>query len=312
MSEFRCTPPRSPFFGSRSLTQSDRLEADVAIIGFPHGTPYRGIDNRVHETTADHIRGSLRDEPEWAAHWDFDYDGTLHAGGSLRLVDLGNLETRTADADGNRRQIEAATRAILQAGAVPVAIGGDDSVPIPFLAAYSDHGPITIVQVDAHIDWRDERSGEKWGFSSTMRRASEMSHVDAMVQVGMRAFGSARRGEVDDALRWGSKFVPAREVHKAGIGAVTAHIEKGAKCVIALDCDALDPSIMPAVAAPTPGGLTYTQMIELVAAVAARAQIVGFSMVEFVPGKDTNGLAGLTAARILCNVVGAIGKAAKG
>ena len=93
---------------------------------------------------------------------------------------------------------------------------------------------------------------------------------------------------------------------------MTAHIEKGAKCVIALDCDALDPSIMPAVAAPTPGGLTYTQMIEIVAAVAARAQIVGFSMVEFVPGKDTNGLAGLTAARILCNVVGAIGKAAKG
>jgi agmatinase len=81
--------------------------------------------------------------------------------------------------------------------------------------------------------------------------------------------------------------------------------------VIALDCDALDPGIMPAVAAPTPGGLTYTQLIELIGGIAAKARIAGFNLVEFVPGRDTGNLSGLTAARILCNVVGAIGKAGK-
>lgn len=311
MPEIRSRPPSRPFFGAQSWTSPAKLEADVAIIGFPHGTPYREIDNRVHEEAPDYIRASIRDEPEWAGHWDFDHEGTLLADGSVRLVDLGNLETKSADGEENRKRIEAATRAVLQAGAVPLAIGGDDSVPIPFLAAYSDHGPITVFQIDAHIDWRDERYGVHYGFSSTMRRASEMPHVKSMVQVGMRGAGSARRSEVEDAKRWGAKLVTAREVHKAGVQAALGHVQPGSKCVIALDCDALDPAIMPAVAAPTPGGLSYTQLIELIAGVAAKAQIAGFSLVEFVPGRDTGNLSGLTAARILCNVVGAIGKLGK-
>ena len=311
MPEIKSSPPRRPFFGAASWRPPAKLEADVAIIGFPHGTPYSEIDNRVHEEAPDYIRGAVRDEPEWAGHWDFDYDGTLLADGSVRLADLGNLETSSADGKENRKRIEAATRAILQAGAVPLAIGGDDSVPIPFLAAYSEHGPITVFQIDAHIDWRDERYGEQYGFSSTMRRASEMRHVTAMVQVGMRGAGSARRAEVEDAKSWGAKHVTAREVHKTGVQAALGHIQPGSKCVIAVDCDALDPAIMPAVAAPTPGGLTYTQLIELVAGVAAKAQIAGFSLVEFVPGRDNGNLSGLTAARILSNVVGAIGRSVK-
>ncbi len=206
---------------------------------------------------------------EWTDHWDYDLGGPLLDGSALTIADLGDLATVSADGAGNRVKIEAMTRAVLAAGALPMMLGGDDSVPIPFLAGFADTGPITILQVDAHIDWRDERLGERFGFSSTMRRASEMAHVRRIIQVGQRALGSARRGELDDAASWGVTFVPARRVHAEGIGAAIAAIEPGARVVISIDCDALDPGIMPAVQAPTPGGLDYWQIADLIAAVAA-------------------------------------------
>ena len=70
--------------------------------------------------------------------------------------------------------------------------------------------------------------------------------------------------------------------------------------------DALDAAEMPAVAYPTPGGLTYTHVTDLIAGVAAKARIAGFCMVEFVPGRDRSKIAAFTAARIAANVVGRI------
>jgi len=162
---------------------------------------------------------------------------------------------------------------------------------------------MTVVQIDAHIDWREERRGERFGYSSTMRRASEMEHVERIMQVGIRGLGSARREEVEIARNWGAKIITAREIHRDGIDAALAHIPEGANCLITLDCDGIDPSIMPAVLARTPGGLTYTQVIDLIAAVASKANLVAFDMIEFVPERDTTGTATITAARIVCTMV---------
>jgi agmatinase len=190
--------------------------------------------------------------------------------------------------------------------AVPILLGGDDSVPIPFFAGFAGHGPIWIVQIDAHIDWRDELHGERLGYSNPMRRASEMAHVAGMVQIGIRGVGSARRQEVEAAKRYGSHLVTAREIHALGVEAALRHIPDGAQVVITLDCDGLDPSIMPGVAARTPGGLTYTQVIDLVAGVGRRGRIVGFDLVELYPPADIGGISALTAARLLVNVIGTI------
>ncbi len=187
-------------------------------------------------------------------------------------------------------------------------IGGDDSVPIPFIEALKPVGPLTIVQIDAHIDWRDERRGEPFGFSSTMRRASEFAHVERIIQVGIRGLGSARREEVQIARDWGAQIITARTVHAGGIHTVMEHVPKGANCLVTFDCDALDPSIMPAVMAPTAGGLSYTQLIDLVAAIAGDANLVAFDLIEFVPERDPNGIAATTAARILANVVGCLAR----
>ncbi|TGV65619.1 agmatinase, partial [Mesorhizobium sp. M00.F.Ca.ET.158.01.1.1] len=102
-------------------------------------------------------------------------------------VDAGDILTIMHDNAGNRARIEAKTREILSSPAVPILLGGDDSVVSPFLAGFADHGPVWILQIDAHIDWRDEVHGERYGYSSPMRRASEMAHVAGMVQVGLRS-----------------------------------------------------------------------------------------------------------------------------
>ena len=185
-------------------------------------------------------------------------------------------------------------------------IGGDDSVPIPFIAGFSAISPLTILQIDAHIDWREERYGERLGFSSTMRRASEMAHVEKIVQVGMRGMGSAREGEVRDAEAWGAKLITSADIHDRGIGLALDEIEAGASLLITLDCDALDWSIMPAVTYPTTGGLTYTQVTRLIQGAIAKARLVGFDLIEFVPKRDKGGIGTFTAARLICNVIGSL------
>lgn len=299
------SPKISPFMGATPSRTADGY--DAAIFGAPHGTPYTGIDNRVHQSAPDAFRKAIAPDAEWLEHWDFDLQRPL-LGNGIAVCDLGNLKTASKDAEGNRHKIESCTAKIIEAGAVPIMFGGDDSVPIPFIAGFAHHPAIVILQIDAHIDWRDERYGEPNGFSSTMRRASERDHVWRIVQVGARGMGSARQAEIEDAENWGARIIRARDVHHHGLQLALDSIPDDSECVICLDCDALDASEMPAVAYPSPGGLTFTQVTDLIAGVAAKAHIAGFCMVEFVPKRDPAGIAAFTAARIACNVIGRITK----
>jgi agmatinase len=278
----------------------------AVIFAAGHGTNYPGDDSSSYALAADAIRVASQSEAAFVGHWDFDLGGPLFDGGPVCCIDSGDVATAMHDNEGNRARIEARTREILALPAVPILLGGDDSVPIPFIAGFADHGPVWILQIDAHIDWRDEVRGERQGYSNPMRRVSEMPHVAGMVQVGIRGLGSARLGEIEAARSYGSHLVTARAVHAQGVEAALRHIPGGARVVITLDCDGLDPGIMPGVAARTPGGLSYTQAIDLIAGVGKRGTIAGFDLVELYPPADMDGLSALTAARLLVNAIGAI------
>jgi agmatinase len=223
-----------------------------------------------------------------------------------RVCDAGDLPQEEADAQGNRARIFGAIGQILDAGAVPILLGGDDSLPIPMLEAYGARGAFWVLQVDAHIDWRDAVQGERLGLSSTMRRISEMEHVAGIVQVGQRGIGSARPQDLADAVAAGVTFVPGGEVARDGVGRAIDMIPAGAEVVICFDCDALDPAIMPAVIGRTPGGLSYWQALELIAGVAAKARIAGFALTEFMPERDIDGQGAILAAQMITSVLGLI------
>jgi agmatinase len=281
---------------------ADGIGASIGVLGIPDATPYTPGQPSHSAGAPGALRAILKGYATVPEHYDFDIEGLRPSG----IVDCGDLVGDPSDPAGTRERIQVAVARLLEAGVVPVVLGGDDSVPIPMFQAFAGRGPLTVIQVDAHLDWRDEVRGERFGWSSPMRRASEMDWITGMVQVGQRGIGSARTAEVTDARGWGSSIVTAAEVHRAGIGAALERVPVGARCLITVDCDGLDPSIMPAVMAPVPGGLWYHQVLELLHGVAAKATIVGFDLVEFVPARDPSGVAALTAARIVCNGIAAI------
>jgi len=147
-------------------------------------------------------------------HWDFDANAPMHL---PPMVDAGDVPGDLSDGPGNSRRTTAAVSAILERGVIPICIGGDDSVPIPIPRAYAGREPLTILQVDAHLDFRDEIDGVREGYSSPMRRASEMEHVERILQVGLRGVGSARASDVIDARAAGNLLVNARELRERGV-----------------------------------------------------------------------------------------------
>src|SRR5690606_31809124 len=288
-------PAGASFLGAPVVTDLDGLAADYAVIGIPHGVPY---DPEGPVTTAALAPRAVRERSErygaFREHHDFDTGGPLLPPG-VRVVDVGDVPTDPADPAGNRERASRAVAALLARGVVPVVLGGDDSTPPFALAAYAGHRPVTVVQVDAHVDYRDEVGGERHGYSSPMRpcvlgayaghrpgtgvqvgahvdyrgevggerhgyssrmrRAAEMPWVERVVHVGIRGVGSARREDVEATLARGNAIVTAREVHERGAAAALERVPEGGRYYLAVDVDGFDPSVVPGTAALAPGGL---------------------------------------------------------
>jgi agmatinase len=296
------------FLGLPMAGDLGALQAQIAILGVPCATPYPAVGPYCAGAPKA-IRAAIAGYASNLPHVDFDLGGPIFPD-TITAVDGGDLACTEADPAANRVAIRDAVATVVARGAVPIVIGGDDSVPIPVFEAFQDRGPFTIVQIDAHIDWREEMAGERFGLSSTMRRASEMAHVERIVLVGQRGIGSARPGDFAGAKAWGAIFVPARDVHERGIAPVLDAVPAGSDVLLTLDCDGLDPAIMPGVIAPAPGGLTYWQAVGILHGIAAKARIAAFDIVEFVPERDVAGLGALTAARIIANVLGLVARQA--
>lgn len=291
----------STFLGLPAITEPTADLASV-IVGAPCATPYESVGAYCADAP-DAIRRAIAGYAANISHMDFDFGEPLFPFG-IDAADMGNLPFAENDSAANRERIRDAVTRILDSNAVPVVIGGDDSIPIPMIDAFAGRGQYTVVQIDAHIDWRDEVRGERMGLSSTMRRASEMTHIDGIIQVGQRGIGSARPADYQDALDAGVTFIPARQVHRDGIAAAIEAVPADSQVIIALDCDALDPSIVPGVIGRAPGGLTYWQVVELLHGIATKSTIAAFDLVEYMPDVDVDGIGALNNARIICNVLG--------
>jgi agmatinase len=286
-------------------TNLERLEADIAILGIPHGTPYD-----LNDLHSIHAPQALRKESirytEDPIAWDFDMDGTLLGNGSVRVVDGLDVPGIVEAPSYNKQATIKAMRQILKAGVIPVVLGGDDSIPIAVFQAFSDQPPFTILQLDAHIDWRDEVNGIKDGYSSTMRRASEMPWVSGIIQVGAHGVGSARAEEIQAARAYGAQIITAAQYRQGGIQTVTQHLPPGSRVYISMDYDVLDLSIMPAVGAPSPGGLQYEDVLHVFQTIIHNYDVVGVNLVEFAPELDTYGLGTITATRVAWITIGSL------
>ena len=285
----------------------DDLDADIAILGIPFGMPYHPEAMANDQSRApDAIRHASMDIDYTLNHYDFDLGGPLLDGKNIRIVDCGNVSADTSDHGEHYRRAEAAARRIFRANATLIALGGDHGIPIPVMRALEEHGsPITLVHIDAHLDWRDEINGEKEGYSSPIRRASEMPWIDKIVQIGIRGIGSARDGEVEDAKAYGADIVTAYEMHDIGMDAVLDRIPDGGPYYLTIDADGIDPTIMPAVLAQTPGGLDWVQTWKFIHGLVNKGRVLGMDLVEIAPKYDVGNITMIHAERLICNFIGA-------
>jgi agmatinase len=281
------------------------LEAEIAIIGVTDGYPYSMADTTSQSHAAPRtIRHQSLRMVEFLGHYDFDFGGPLLGDKPPRIVDCGDVAMEPGQFAANSQAVTEVIAAILDRGAVPIVLGGDDSVPIPVLRAYAGRGELCIVQLDAHLDWRDERYGVREGLSSPMRRASELPWVTGMAQIGLRGAGSGREIEFADARAYGSVLIGAEEVHRDGVDAALRKIPRADRYYIAFDADGLDPSFAPAVQAQSFGGLTYYEASNLLRGVARLGTVVGYDIVEVVPSADVADMTSRVAARLTLNLIG--------
>ena len=133
---------------------------------------------------------------------------------------------------------------------------------------------INIVQFDAHLDFAMSRGPQKYGNGSPIRRMREMPHIGSIVQIGMRGLGSSSRQDWEEA-RAANTVITAKDFHRLGVEKVLAQIPAG-KTFITFDIDAYDISLMPATAAPSPGGLLYDETCELLSGICAKRTSIGF------------------------------------
>ena len=308
----RLEPPAGGvgFLGAPVHTDAATVDADLAVLGVPFGVPYdmRGVASGASEAP-EAVRASAARLAPFLDHHDFDVGGPLLGDPPLRLVDCGDVPGNPRDLDDNAARATEAVRAVLDRGAVPIVLGGDDSVPILVLRAYARHGPVHVVQIDAHLDFRDEVRSVREGYSSPMRRASEMDHVARVVHVGQRGVGASRPQDVADTLAAGNAIVTAREVREAGPKAVLRHLPEGSASFVTLDCDGLDPAVMPGTSAPMPGGLSFDEAAGILGGLAPRCRVVGMDVVEHYPSLDVNGITSLAVVRLIANLVGGMARA---
>ena len=198
---------------------------------------------------------------------------------------------------------EEAVRYVIQKGALPVSIGGDDGITNPVIRGLDGLNDITIIQIDAHLDWRNERFGEKDGYSSPMRRASELAHISTIHQIGIRSFGSSRKSDLEEARRWGAKIHSAQKIHADGVKSVVDSLPLGGQFFVSLDVDGLDPSVVPGTIALAPGGILWWEMVELFEALVKKGNIVGLNVVELAPQNDLNQISMITAGRLILKLL---------
>jgi agmatinase len=281
------------------------IDADFAVLGAPFdfGTQFRAGarfgPRGIREASTLFSFGH-------AGAYDHEDDLTYLAADEVRIVDIGDADIVHTDTVKSHANIENGVRAILAAGATPIVLGGDHSVNIPCINAFSDEKPFHLVQIDAHLDFVDERHGVKYGHGNPLRRAAEKSYVTGLSQIGIRNVSSTAKDGYDDARRMGSDIQSVRQFRALGVAGILDRIPADRRYYVTIDIDGFDPSIAPGTGTPSHGGFLYYEVLELLDGLTKRGKVIGVDLVEVAPDYDQSGSTTTLAAQLLLNFIGRI------
>ena len=267
----------------------------------PHTTDLTGVDAAVYGIpfdTATTYRTGTRFGPEGirsASALLRPYNPALEVNvvETLSIVDYGDLPVSPGDTQRTYGQVEEALAPLVEAGVFPLGLGGDHSVTLAELRVLArKHGPLALLQLDAHGDTWDEYFGQRYFHGTTFLRAAEEKLIDpaASVQAGLR--GSLfEDGDLESARELGFAVVPCDQLRTLGPGgyASLARERIGTRPVfISFDVDVLDPAFAPGTGTPEVGGLSTAEALALLRALRG-INLVGADVVEVSPPYDGPG-----------------------
>lgn len=292
------------FLRAPLATSIDGVGASVVVLGVPtdEGSPYkpgsRFAPRAIREHSLRLCGGGGYFDP--LAGQTF-LDDILKEG---RLVDAGDAVILPTDVTATFDHITTTVRKILDAGALPVILGGDHAVPYPTVRAYSE--PLHVVQFDAHLDYEPFVHGLTMTNGHAFRHIAHMDHVRSLTQIGIRSIRNPK-ATFDESIADGNTVVTMSEFAAGGIETALQHIPLGAAVYVSIDIDALDMSLVPGCVSAEPDGMTYSQLREALAGVVRHSQVVGFDLCEVNPMLDVaTGITSYLAAYTIVEFLGQI------
>ena len=276
--------------------QTELAGVDVAILGAPFdsGTSYRsGARLGPRE---------IRSQSSLIRPWS--YFQKVSPFESLMVVDAGDIDVPPVGIDKAYEAIERGVGRVLDAKAIPMIVGGDHSISLPCLRAVAaKHGPVSLIQFDAHIDTWGDYFGGKYFHGSPFRRAIEegLLRPGEYTQVGIR--GPMYGEEADFAFQTAHRVntIDIAQVKQQGIGTTVDRIRANTSgaVYVTFDIDSVDPAYAPGTGTPEVGGLTSYEAQELVRGLAG-LDVVGCDIVEVAPQFDGPGqITALLAANLM-------------
>ena len=269
-------------------------EVDVAIVGVPFDT---GVTYRVGGRFGPNaVRAASVMLRPYNANLDvkpFDV---------LSCVDYGDVAIVPGYIERSYERIEAAVAPIVEAGVVPLLIGGDHACTLPHLRATRSLGPVAVIDFDSHTDAWDSYFGERYNHGTWMRRAIEEGLVDVAhsIEVGLR--GSIYESGDWTGLRTelGLDYLTTEDVFALGPDSVAARIRERVgdrRAFISFDIDVVDPAFAPGTGTPEAGGPSARDMLAILRLLTG-IDFVGFDVVEVIPAYDPAGQTATLAANL--------------
>jgi agmatinase len=289
-------------FGGAPYTQDPALLAgfDVAIVGAPTDDL---VSDRPGTRFAPRAIRTASCPP--GPH----LEAKVDAFAELRIVDYGDAPVLPADAERTHAAIEATVGEVLDAGLLPIVLGGDHSIAEPDVRACARrHGRVGLVHFDTHTDTGTEVFGVEVSHGTPMYRLVRDGHVDPSryVQIGLRGYWP---GEAEFAWQ-AEQGITAFFMHDVRDLGIDAVVERTVAAVgagpvfLSVDVDVLDPAFAPGTGTPEPGGMTSVELLRAVRTVAERLELVGADVVEVIPtAVGSADITALVAERIVREIL---------
>ncbi|MHA1219165.1 MAG: agmatinase [Candidatus Heimdallarchaeaceae archaeon] len=228
----------------------------------------------------------------------------------LSGIDYGDLPVVPGYIEEGYKRIEESLVPIIEAGIIPILLGGDHAISLPELRAITKiHGPVSLIHFDSHSDTVDEYFGKPYNHGTPFKRAIEENLLlaDNSIQIGLRgSIYSPEHLEIPKSL--GFDVVTTEEIREIGLDSLIERIKKRvgeSKVFLTFDIDFVDPAYAPGTGTPEIGGFTSGETLKLIRGL-VDINFIGFDVVEVLPAYDSSEITALLAANIVYEFISII------